>query len=68
MTEKWIKWGRKLQAISQTGLHFTESESEIAFFAESEIPNELSKSRVTKSQLIRFFEYYRTPDLPTDFD
>ena len=42
--------------------------SEIAFFDEAEIPNELSKSRVTKSQLARFFEYYRMPNLPTDFD
>lgn len=43
--------------------------SEIAFFRETEIPvEELSTSRVTKSQLLRFFEHYKTPDLPTDFD
>ena len=42
--------------------------SEIAFFSEAEIPLELSESRVTKSQLIKFFEYYRTPNLATDFD
>ena len=42
--------------------------SEIAFFSEAEIPNELSTSRVTKSQLLRFFKFYRKPDLPTDFD
>ncbi len=42
--------------------------SEIAFFSEAEIPNELSTSRVTKSQLLRFFEFYRQSDLPTDFD
>ena len=42
--------------------------SEIAFFGETEIPAELSTSRVTKSQLLRFFEFYQTPDLPTDFD
>ena len=43
--------------------------SEIAFFRETEIPfEELSASRVTKSQLLRFFEFYRTPQLPTDFD
>ena len=43
--------------------------SEIAFFSETEIPfEELSISRVTKSQLLRFFEFYRTPQLPTDFD
>ena len=43
--------------------------SEIAFFSETEIPfGELSTSRVTKSQLIRFFEHYREPTLSTDFD
>lgn len=42
--------------------------SEIAFFSEAEIPLELSESRIKKSQLIRFFEYYKTPNLPTDFD
>ena len=42
--------------------------SEIAFFSEAQIPDELSTSRVTKSQLLRFFEFYRQPDLPTDFD
>lgn len=43
--------------------------SEIAFFRETEIPfEELSASRVTKSQLLKFFEFYRTPQLPTDFD
>ena len=42
--------------------------SEIAFFSETEIPTELSASRVTQSQLHRFFEFYRSPDLPTDFD
>ena len=41
--------------------------SEIAFFGETEIP-ELSESRVKKSQLLRFFEHYRDPTLPTDFD
>ena len=43
--------------------------SEIAFFSETELPvRELSESRVTKSQLLRFFKFYRTPNLPTDFD
>ncbi len=41
--------------------------SEIAFFGATEIP-ELSDSRVKKSQLLRFFEHYREPTLPTDFD
>ncbi|MDJ0531614.1 MAG: NUDIX hydrolase [Xenococcaceae cyanobacterium MO_207.B15] len=41
--------------------------SEIAWFGEDEIP-ELSESRVKKSQISRFFEYYQQPNLPTDFD
>lgn len=41
--------------------------SEVAFFGEPEIP-ELSESRVTNQQISRFFEYYRNPDLTTDFD
>ncbi len=39
----------------------------VEFFGEDEIP-ELSDARTKKSQLIKFFEYYRRPDLPTDFD
>ena len=42
--------------------------SEIAFFGETELLEELSTSRVTKSQLLRFFEFYKAPNLPTDFD
>ena len=42
--------------------------SEIDFFSETEIPESLSESRVKKSQLLRFFEHYRKPTLPTDFD
>ncbi len=38
------------------------------FFAEADLPAELSTGRVTASQLHRFFEHYRQPDLPTDFD
>lgn len=41
--------------------------SEIAWFKETEIP-ELSESRVKKEQISRFFQYYRQPNLPTDFD
>ena len=41
--------------------------SEVAFFSEQEIP-ELSESRVTEKQIKRFFEYYRNPNLLTDFD
>jgi ADP-ribose pyrophosphatase YjhB (NUDIX family) len=42
--------------------------SEATFFAESEIPADLSLGRVTPSQIRRFFEHLRQPDLPTDFD
>ena len=38
------------------------------FFAGDALPPELSTGRVTASQLHRFFEHYRQPDLPTDFD
>jgi ADP-ribose pyrophosphatase YjhB (NUDIX family) len=41
--------------------------SEIAFFGENELP-ELSASRVKETQIRRFFEYYRQPDLLADFD
>jgi len=37
------------------------------FFGEQELP-ELSVSRVTEAQISRFFEQYRDPDCPTDFD
>jgi ADP-ribose pyrophosphatase YjhB (NUDIX family) len=39
----------------------------VEFFAESEIP-ELSSARVGRSHIDRLFEYYRNPDLPTEFD
>jgi hypothetical protein len=66
-----IEWGRKLSAIGQIiggESRINNEVSEIAFFAETEIPVELLESRVKKSQLLRFFEHYKTPDLPTDFD
>ncbi|MHB0858328.1 MAG: NUDIX hydrolase [Anaerolineae bacterium] len=39
----------------------------VAFFHEHALP-ELSIARVTASQIARFFEHYRRPDLPTDLD
>jgi ADP-ribose pyrophosphatase YjhB (NUDIX family) len=39
----------------------------VGFFGEHDLP-ELSLSRVTPSQISRFFEYHRKPDLPADFD
>ena len=42
--------------------------SELAFFAEDDLPADLSTRRVLLSQLKRMFEHMRQPDLPTDFD
>ena len=39
----------------------------VDFFKQDAIP-ELSKGRVTSAQIDRFFEFLRSPDLPTDFD
>jgi ADP-ribose pyrophosphatase YjhB (NUDIX family) len=44
-----------------------EEASEIAFFAEDELP-ELSVSRVTESEIKRFFRYLQDPMAETDFD
>ncbi|MBD2258693.1 NUDIX hydrolase [Pseudanabaena sp. FACHB-2040] len=40
---------------------------QIGFFREDEIPD-LSLYRVVPSQISRLFDYYRDPNLPTDFD
>jgi ADP-ribose pyrophosphatase YjhB (NUDIX family) len=37
------------------------------FFSEDNLP-ELSTGRVTTAQIRRFFEHYRRPEMPTDFD
>ncbi|MEJ0016032.1 MAG: NUDIX hydrolase [Acetobacteraceae bacterium] len=42
--------------------------SEVAFFAEHELPTELSTRRVLLPQIRRMFEHLRQPELPTDFD
>ena len=39
----------------------------VDFFKQDAIP-ELSTGRVTSAQIDRFFEFLRSPDLPTDFD
>jgi ADP-ribose pyrophosphatase YjhB (NUDIX family) len=41
---------------------------EATFFCQEELPSDLSTGRITAAQLNRFFEHYRNPDLPTDFD
>ena len=42
--------------------------SEVAFFGEHELPDELSTRRVLLPQLKRMFEHRRQPELPTEFD
>ncbi|MGA7721380.1 MAG: NUDIX hydrolase [Ignavibacteriaceae bacterium] len=52
----------------QGGSKSTSNETtDVDFFEENNIPG-LSSSRVLKSQIDRFFEFYRNPGLPTDFD
>ena len=41
--------------------------SDVAFFAENEIP-QLSIARTLPKQIKKFFEYCRNPQLPADFD
>lgn len=40
----------------------------VEFFAESEVPEQLSISRTLPFQIVRMFEHHRDPGLPTDFD
>jgi len=40
----------------------------VDFFAEDNIPRELSISRTLPFQIARMFEHHRNPALPTDFD
>jgi ADP-ribose pyrophosphatase YjhB (NUDIX family) len=42
--------------------------SEVAFFDENEIPQDLSAERILPHQIRRMFEHARNNDLPTDFD
>lgn len=42
--------------------------SEVAFFAEHEIPPDLSLGRVLPRQIARMFAHRRAPALPTEFD
>ena len=55
----WLIWAREIQALAQTGL---------AFARETDLPADLSTSRVLPPQLKRMFKHMRQPDLPTDFD
>jgi ADP-ribose pyrophosphatase YjhB (NUDIX family) len=49
---------------AQTSLETTE----IGFFAEANIPADLSIGRIVPYQIGRMFAHYRDPDLPTEFD
>lgn len=40
----------------------------VAFFAENEIPQDLSISRTLPFQIVRMFDHLRNPNLPTDCD
>ncbi len=42
--------------------------SEVAFFAESAVPSDLSLGRVLPHQIGRMFAHWRDPSLPTEFD
>jgi ADP-ribose pyrophosphatase YjhB (NUDIX family) len=42
--------------------------SEVRWFAETQVPDDLSLGRVTPSQIKRMFEHRRQSDLPTDYD
>lgn len=41
---------------------------EVGFFAEADIPAELSANRSSSHHIARMFAHRRTPDLPTEFD
>ena len=42
--------------------------SEVAWFAEDKLPENLSSGRTLPHELHQFFEHHRNPDLPTTFD
>ena len=42
--------------------------SEVGWFAEADLPQDLSLARVLPQQLARMFAHWRDPALPTDFD
>ena len=42
--------------------------SEVRFFAERDIPADLSTGRTLPHQLARLFAHHRSPNLPTEFD
>jgi ADP-ribose pyrophosphatase YjhB (NUDIX family) len=54
------------ETLDETRVEAVDAE-EVAFFGEHELPR-LSLSRITPTQIMRFFEHHRRPDLPADFD
>ncbi len=42
--------------------------SEVGFFAEHEVPSDLSTGRTLPHQIARLFAHHRAPELPTEFD
>lgn len=42
--------------------------SDARFFAQDEIPHDLSTGRILPHQIVRLFEHRTRPDLPTEFD
>ena len=51
------------------GVAATSSETtEVRFFGEHEIPDDLSVGRVLPRQIARMFAHHRTPNLPTEYD
>ena len=42
--------------------------SEVRWFAESDVPDDLSLARVLPGQVRRMFDHRRQPDLATDYD
>jgi ADP-ribose pyrophosphatase YjhB (NUDIX family) len=58
---------RAAEQITNQSAAYVET-GEVNFFREDTLPDDLSTGRVTRKQLIRFFEHLRQPDLPCDFD
>jgi ADP-ribose pyrophosphatase YjhB (NUDIX family) len=42
--------------------------TEVRFFAESELPSDLSPNRSNRRHIDRMFAHYRAPELPTEFE
>jgi ADP-ribose pyrophosphatase YjhB (NUDIX family) len=56
----------RCEIIGGEATHSIETDG-VDFFPENNLP-ELSVGRVTHAQIARFYEHYRNPELPADFD